>query len=147
MSAVIKTVTPFIDLECLCEALTAVDCGFRVQENKVITNRQDVRLGFQEFQKDNYGRYALFAYSHTDKNQIDFIRIIEKKYNVIYQNKLEEAERLRLEEKKKRLELERLAFIEKQKTVIKERAKEQGFSIKEEYIKGKIKLVLVRNTY
>jgi hypothetical protein len=147
MSAIIKTTTPFIDLECLCEALKAVGCGLRIEGNKVITDRQDVRLGFQEFQKDNYGRYVLFAYSHTDRNQADFIRLVEKQYNVIYQNKLEEVERLRLEEEKKRLEEERLVFIDKQKATIIERAKEQGYSIKEENIKGKIKLVLVRNTY
>lgn len=147
MSAVIKTVTPFIDLECLCEALTAIGCGFRVQEHKVITDRNDVRLGFQEFQKDVFGKYVLFAYSYTDKNQAEFIRLVEKQYNAIYQNKLEEAERLRLEEEKMRLEQERLDFIEKQKNAIKERAKEQGYSIKEENIKGKIKLVLVRFTY
>lgn len=147
MSAVIKTATPFIDLECLCKALTTIGCGFHVQGNKVITDRQDVRLGFQEFQKDTFGRYALFAYSHTDRNQADFIRIVEKHYSLIYQNKLEEAERLRLVEELKRLEQERLAFVEKQKTTIIERAKEQGYSVKEENVKRKIKLVLVRNTY
>ncbi len=147
MSAVIKTTTPFIDLECLCEALKEVGCGFHVQGNKVITDRHDIRLGFQEFQKDNFGRYVLLAYSHTDKNQADFIRLVDKQYNMIYQNKLVEAERSRLEEEKKRLEQERLAFIDKQKTTIIERAKEQGYSIKEENVKGKIKLVLVRNTY
>lgn len=147
MSAVIKTATPFIDLECLCEALSAVGCGFHIQGNKVITDRKDVRLGFQEFQKDNFGRYALFAYSHSDRNQAEFIRLVENEYKNIYQKKLEEAERLRLEEEIKRLEQERLAFIDKQKTTIIERAKEQGYSIKEENIKGKVKLVLVRNTY
>lgn len=147
MSAVIKTATPFIDIECLCEALTSVGCGFRIEGNKVITDRQDARLGFQEFQKDNFGRYALFAYSHTDRSQADFVRLVEKQYTVIYQNKLQEAERLRLEEEKMRLEKERLAFIDKQKTAIIERAKEQGYSVKEENVKGKIKLVLVRNTY
>jgi hypothetical protein len=147
MSAVIKTVTPFIDLECLCEALTAVGCGFKVHGNKVITDRIDVRIGFQEFQKDNYGKYVFLAYSYTDRNQADFIRLVEKQYNMIYQNKLEKAERLRLEEEKKRLEQERIAFIEKQKATIIERAKDQGYSIKEENIKGKVKLILVRNTY
>ncbi len=147
MSAVIKTTTPFIDLECLCEALEAVGCGFRVEGSKIITNIQDFRLGFQEFRKDDYGRYALYAYSHTDKSQADFIRVIEKQYNEIYNKKLEEAERLRLEEEKKRLEQERIAFIEKQKATIIERAKEQGYYVKEENVKGKIKLVLVRNTY
>jgi hypothetical protein len=147
MSAVIKTVTPFIDLECLCKALEAVKCSFHIQGDKVITNRQDIRLGFQEFQKDNFGRYALFAYSNSDKSQADFIRLVEKQYNVAYQNKLEEIERLRLEDERMRLEQERIAFIDKQKSTIIERAKEQGYSIKEEKVKGKIKLVLVRNTY
>jgi hypothetical protein len=147
MSAVIKTTTPFIDLECLCEALTSIGCGFQIHGNNIITDRHDERLGFQEFKKDNYGRYVLYAYSYRDKNQADFIRLIEKEYKIIYQNKLEEIERLHLLEEKKRLEQERIAFIENQKSKIIERAKEQGYSIKEENLKGKIKLVLIRNTY
>lgn len=158
MSAVIKTMTPFIDHECLCEALTAVGCGHHVQGKKIITDRKDVRLGFQEFEKDQFGKYVLSAYSHTDKNQADFVSSIEKHYNAFYQKKLDELERLRLEaiaeaERKRieeeliRLENERKAFVEKQRETIIARAKEQGYSVQEEKIKGKIKLVLVKNTY
>jgi hypothetical protein len=158
MSCVIKTVTPFIDCEILCQALKTVGCNCRVQGNKIITDRIDVRLGFQEFVKDNLGRYALFAYSHTDKNQTEFVSAIENHYNTLYQKKLEEieiarqkalaeAERQRLEQERIRLEQERQAFVEKQKSSIIAKAKEMGYSIKEEKIKGKIKLVLARNTY
>lgn len=147
MSAVIKTATPFIDVECLCEALTKVGCGYEVKGNKVITNRKDLRLGFQEFQKDEFGRYALYAYSYSDKNQANFIRKVEKEYNVSYQIKLEEIERLCLEEEKRRLEKERQEFVKKQRTTILDRAKAQGYSVKEKQVNGKIKLILTRHTY
>lgn len=147
MSAVIKTVTPFIDLECLCKALTKVGCNFDVRGDKIVTNRKDISLGFQEFRKDEFGRYSLYAYSYSDKNQAHFIGLIEKEYNFIYQDKLEEIERLHLEEERIRMEKERLEFVEKQRTTIIERAKDQGYSVKEIKVKDKIKLVLTRHTY
>lgn len=147
MSAVVKTLTPFIDEECLCEALIAIGCKFQIIENKIITDKRDLLLGFQEFRKDNYGKYIFFAYSHLDRDQVAFIREVEKQYNIIYQKKLEEIERLQLEEEKKRLEQERLAFIEKQKNAIIERANQEGYYIKQKEINGKIKIILSRNTY
>ena len=46
-----------------------------------------------------------------------------------------------------RLEKERQAFVESQRENIIAKAKEKGYSIQEEKVKDKIKLVLVRNTY
>ncbi len=40
-----------------------------------------------------------------------------------------------------------MCLDELQKQAVMERAKEQGYSIKEEKVKGKIKLVLIKNTY
>ncbi len=147
MSAVIQTITPFIDQEILCEALNAVGCGFKIQNNKIITDRMDLRIGYQTFEKDSLGRYILLAYSHTDKPQTEFIQQVEKEYKTIYQKKLEELELKRLEEERLRLEKERQEFVEKQKQAVMERAKEQGYSVREEKVKGKIKLVLIKNTY
>ncbi|MBR4531330.1 hypothetical protein IKO70_02820 [bacterium] len=148
MSCVIKTLTPFINKDFLCKALTAAGCGYTVQGEKIITDRKDYRLGFQTFEKDfRIGKYVLNAYSHTDKNQAEFVSEIEKHYNIIYQEAIAEAERLRLEEEKKRLEEERKAFVEKQKCAIIEKAEAKGYSVKEENVKGKIKLVLVKRTY
>jgi hypothetical protein len=158
MSSVVKTITPFIDREILCQVLEKVGCKCRVQGEKIITDRSDVRLGFQEFTKDSYGKYALYAYSYTDKNQATFIKSVENHYNDLYKKKIAELERLRLEaiaeterkrleEERLRLERERQEFVEKQRTSIIAKAKERGYSVREEKVKNKIKLVLVRNTY
>lgn len=167
MSAVIKTTTPFINKELLLQALKNIGCNFTLQGNEILTDRKDY-YGLQKFSLNN-GRYVFLHNSSAEsgsqymnvtkdypwgniKNQeyksvSEFLKSVEKDYNSLYQKKLEELERLRLEEEKIRLEQERLAFVEKQKATIIERAKEQGYSIKEENVKGKIKLVLVRNTY
>ena len=81
------------------------------------------------------------------KSVSEFLKTVENEYQSLYQKKLKELELKRLEEEKRRLEQERIAFIEKQKSTIIARAKEKGYSVKEENVKGKIKLVLVRNTY
>lgn len=167
MSAVIKTATPFINKDILLQALKNIGCNFKLQGNEILTDRNDY-YGIQMFSLNN-GRYVFLHDSSAEngspymnltrdypwgniKNQqyksvSEFLKSVENEYQSLYQKKLEEAERLRLEEEIKRLEQERLAFIEKQKSTIIERAKEQGYSIKEENVKGKIKLVLVRNTY
>lgn len=167
MSAVIKTITPFIDKELLLMALENIGCNFTLKGNEILTDRKDY-YGLQKFSLNN-GRYVFLHDSSAEegarymtqtggypwgnikkqeyKSVSEFIKSVEGEYLSLYQNKLEEAERLHLEEEKKRLEQKRIAFIEKQKTTIIERAKEEGYSIKEEKVKGKIKLILVRNTY
>jgi hypothetical protein len=81
------------------------------------------------------------------KTVSSFLEAVEGKYHFFYNLKMEELEKQRQEEERIRLENERKAFVEKQKESIIAKAKEKGYSIKEENVKGKIKLVLVRNTY
>jgi len=167
MSAVVKTTTPFINKELLIQTLENIGCNYTLEGNEILTDRKDY-YGLQKFSLNN-GRYVFFHDSSAEegarymtqiggypwgniKNQeyksvSEFLKSVEKEYQSLYQKKLEELELHRLEEEKIRLEQERLAFIDKQKTTIIERAKEQGYSIREENIKGKIKLVFVRNTY
>lgn len=159
MSCVVKTLTPFIDRDILCSALEECGCKCSVQGDKIITDIRDIRLGFQTFERDSRaGKYVLNAYSHSDRNRVDFVSKVEMQYNILYQKRLEEierarlqaiaeAERKRLEEEKIRLENERKAFVEKQKTDIIEKAKARGYSVKETKVNNKIKLVFVRHTY
>lgn len=167
MSAVVKTATPFINKELLLQALKNIGCNFTLQGNDILTDRKDY-YGFQKFSLNN-GRYVFLHDSSAEigslymtqpngypwgniKNQeyksvSEFLKTVENEYQSLYQKKLKELELKRLEEEKRRLEQERIAFIEKQKSTIIARAKEKGYSVKEENVKGKIKLVLVRNTY
>ncbi|MDR0559805.1 MAG: hypothetical protein LBG92_06515 [Prevotellaceae bacterium] len=155
MSCVVKTVTPFINQELLLQALDKVGCKYTLQGNEILIDRIDY-FGNQKFvfaggryifqhDRDQYG-LRNFG-SQASKDISHFLESIEKEYNTLYQNKLEELECQRLEAERIRLEQERQAFVEKQKSSIIAKAKEMGYSIKEERVKEKIKLVLVRNTY
>ncbi len=164
MSAVVKTITPFINKEMLLQALDCLNFKYTVSENTIITERTDYR-GNQKFIFAN-GKYVFqhdsdqFLWRAFNKNNSvsSFLEAIEKEYNRIYAEKLEELERIRqeqlaeqerirLEEEIKRIEQERIAYVEKQKQTIIQKAKEQGYSVQEKKVNNKIKLILHRNTY
>ncbi len=159
MSAVVKTITPFINKEFLLLALDAIGCKYTLQGNEIITERIDY-YGNQKFVLIN-GRFQLQHDSSANREQYpwrnlnvkgyktvsSFLEAVEGKYHFFFNLKMEELEKQRQEEERIRLENERKAFVEKQKESIIAKAKEKGYSIKEENVKGKIKLVLVRNTY
>ena len=158
MSAVVKTVTPFIDKECLLKALEKLGVKYSITGNQIISENQ-------KFIYRN-GHYSLDVYSHNYqsvnwneyKNKNSFLATVEKEYNKVYeetlaelerlrQEALAEQERIRLEKERQRLEAERKAFVEKQKQAIIEKAKAKGYSVKEKKVKNKVKLILVRHTY
>jgi FKBP-type peptidyl-prolyl cis-trans isomerase len=158
MSAVVKTITPFIDKECLLKALDKLQIRYSINGNQIVSQNQNFIY--------RNGHYTLDVYSHNYqpvnwndyKNNNKFLETIETEYNKFYAEKLAEierkrqqalaeAERKRLEEEAKRIEAERKAFVEKQKKTIIEKAKAKGYSVKEKKVGNKIKLVLVRHTY
>ncbi len=166
MSAVVKTITPFINKEMLMKALDFVGCKYTINGNSIITERID-SSGNQTFILIN-GRYQIQHYNHESFLQFSenktrkplnlFLQDVEREYNRIYaeklaelerirQEQLAEQERIRLEEEMKRIEQERIAYVEKQKQTIIQKAKEQGYSVQEKKVNNKIKLILHRNTY
>ncbi|MEI8202840.1 MAG: hypothetical protein WCH34_07505 [Bacteroidota bacterium] len=155
MSAIIKTITPFLNKELLLNALDCVGCKYWVDENEIVTERIDFS-GNQTFIFIN-GRYQIKHYNHESFNNFSqnnnrkplaqFLQEVEKEYNFLFDKKMEELEEQRQEEERIRIEKERKAFVEQQKENIIAKAKEKGYSVKEENVKGKIKLILVRNTY
>jgi valyl-tRNA synthetase len=162
MSAVLKAITPFINKDLLCEALKAVGCKYTIQGNSIITDRHTIREA-ESFEFTN-GRFSLSYYSHNyreDPSVANFLKDVEGAYNEAYRKQIEELERLRLEaerkrqeeeirrleEERKRIERERQEFVEKQRQTVIANAKAQGYSVREEKVKEKIKLVLVRTTY
>lgn len=187
MSAVVKTITPFIDKECLLKSLQDINCKYILQNEKIITERTDYyghqlfvfQNGKYQFQHDssaNFEQYdGIYGYRKNSgeyKTVNAFLSAVEKAYQRIYKEKLAELERQRLEaerkrqeqlieqerlrleaeakrieEEKRRLEQERKAFVESQKKAIIAKAKQKGYAIQETYVKNKVKLVLVKNTY
>ena len=171
MSSVVKTLTPFINMELLLKALEGVGCGYTVCGNEIITNRKDY-YGSQKFVFMN-GRYCFLHDSSADDMRFgphypwgnigyekvsQFLGAVAKEYNRIFAKQLEELERKRLsaiaeeerkkaEEEKQRLERERKEFVEKQRAAIVTKAKEQGYDVQETKIDNKVKLVLVRTVY
>ncbi len=164
MSAVIKTTTPFINQEVLMRALSKLgyepqlvksnninelNIHGRLQVNDLITNRHDWN-GLQFFRKqsdswslwhdaDEYSARVLASKKYLSVTK--FIEEVDIAYRSEYQLFLEEqaeAERIRLE-------AERLAKIEATKNAAIAKAKEQGYSVKERHVNGKIQLVCVRH--
>jgi hypothetical protein len=161
MSAVIKTITPFLNLELLLQALDAIDCKYTVnmQGNEIVTERVDY-YGNQNFilisgryvlQHDSSANRELYPWRNLNvkdyKTVSSFLEAVEINYNFFYNKKMEELEKLSQEAERIRLENERLAFVEQQRENIISKAKEKGYSIQEEKVNGKIKLILIRNTY
>jgi hypothetical protein len=178
MSAIVKTITPFIEKEMLLQALDCVGCRYTLNHDQIITERKDYYgqqkfvwyKGRYSFQHDSSAELSEFnrrwgSYPEGWKNNWkayqsvnSFLQAVEKEYNRIYSEKLAELERIRLEkiaeqerirleQEMKRIEQERLAYIEQQKQSIIQKAKEQGYSVQEKKVKNKVKLILRRNTY
>jgi hypothetical protein len=114
MSSRIKTLTPFIDKDILCRALTAIGCGYIVEGNTIITERKDY-YGQQKFELTN-GRFSYvhesnertsFRWSTVDKPIHDFLARVESEYDAIYRGQLEELRRKRLEAQRLFAEAER----------------------------------------
>lgn len=176
MSAVIKTITPFIDKSILVNALRNLGFSFCTDTENFGINPNTIPskgFGVYSIPKDEIvmmvgsfyqrftlmnGRYTLLTDSHDPiqwgrlnaqqfKTVNGLLEKIEREYVNLYNMKMEELKKQLQEEERIKLENERKAFVEKQKESIIAKAKEKGYSIKEENVKGKIKLVLVRNTY
>ncbi|WP_275862469.1 hypothetical protein [Vibrio sp. CAU 1672] len=167
MSAVIKTATPFVIKSVLMKALEEVGAEpvlvteqelrtfshrGELQLGDILTNRTDY-YGPQHFRQANEqwilrhdssemnGRVTtLSAASKGYKKVGDFLQLVGNAYQKAYQEHLEilaEQERIRLqEERKARVEATRMAAIEK--------AKAQGYSVKEVRKGQQIQLVLTR---
>ena len=170
MSAVVKTVTPFIDKECLLKALDNLGIKYTIKQNEIVTERVDYygnqkfiyQDGRYKFQHDSSANRQNYRWRNLNfkkwKTVSSFLEAVEKEYNKFYAEKIAELERLkqealaeqeriRLEQEQKRIEEERKAFVEKQKQAIIEKAKARGYTVKEKKVGNKIKLVLVRHTY
>lgn len=167
MSAVIKTVTPFVIEEVLMEALQAVGAepvkitvsnlqtvshSGGLVAGDILTNRSDF-YGPQHFRQEG-DRWILRHDSSEMNGRISnrlaekhysrvgrFLEEVGSEYEVAYQGylaRIAEQERIRLEEERKaRVEATRQQAIAK--------AKSQGYSVKETTnSKGQIQLVLTR---
>ncbi len=159
MSAVVKTITPFINQTILCEALDELGVKYTIENQNIVTERVDyygnqkfvLINGRYQFQHDSSANRESYSWRKLNfkefKTVTQFLEAVEKQYNSCYQRKMEELERLRLDEERQKIEQERIAFVEKQKKAVLAKAKELGYAVKEEYVKGKVKLVLVKHTY
>jgi hypothetical protein len=130
MSSLVITCTPFINKELLLMALNAVGCGYHIQGNMIITDRQDF-YGGQKFILQN-GRYAFsyeegaqgYGYSWGNINMQkygstgSFLAAVGREYNAIYKRQLEELERKRLAAI---AEAERLRALKEQQLAEQER--------------------------
>lgn len=158
MSSRVSTHTMFIDKECLLEALDIIGCKYRLEDERIITDRKDYygdeifapRNGKYVFIHDSaamnyHGQYGP-AYPWNNNNLpvwLDvgtFLQKVDAAYQKSYSAKLEkmaEEERRREEERKRQM-------VEAKKKQIIENAKAKGYHVKESREGNTIQLVLVR---
>jgi len=146
MSCVVKSRTPFLNKAVLMKALDQAGCKYTLNGVDIVTQRTDY-WGAQTFVFEN-GRY-FFRHDKTQYNLgnigtsgqevHDFLGDIQKNYDVI-------AAEIGDVEAKARIERERREYVVKQRENILSKAKEMGFEVREEKVRNKIKLVLVRTT-
>lgn len=165
MSAVIKTTTPFVSCNLLCEALDALSVSYSVQKDQIITNLRDY-YGNQIFIYDSKSRRYLFQHDSSANGRYlpypwgmdvkqwgtvsSFLQKVDLEYKKAFQRleirvaeekKLEEECRLKEEQERKHL------FVENRKREIISKAREKGYSVKETKQGDKVHLVLVRTQY
>jgi len=142
MSAMIKTVTPFLNEKILLEAIEGMGHEYKLSGNRILLPFLENHYGIAYFSKDHLGKFSLngdIHYGYRDKIDKIYKKLINElgiKYNEIYQ---------RIENEK--LEAERREYIKKQRAEIIRRAEEQGYAVTEKNRNGKIKLQLVRRSY
>lgn len=152
MSAVIKTLTPFTEQDLLEEALGKLGVGVSVRGQTLVTSRVD-DWGQQSFvwngktyqlvhdSDESWTGSMIINSMHRKYTPVkQFLRLLETEYKAAYTAKLEriaEAERQRLEQ-------ERLARVEAARVEAIEKARAQGYQVKEQRANGKIQLVLTR---
>jgi hypothetical protein len=142
MSAVVKTVTPFIDKECLLKALDKLNVKYTIRQNEIVTERKDY-YGNQKFvfiggkykfqhdssaeieqYKQRWGTYPNGWQANWKewKSVSEFLQAVEKKYNYFYKEKLAEIERKRQEAlaevERRRLEEEAKRLEEERKAYV-----------------------------
>ena len=158
MSHVIRTTTPFISTDLLCEALDSMHIGYTLQGKNIVTDLSDYygkqtfcyseTSGKYLFRHDSSanGRYSPYPWE-MDVNQwgtvSNFLQAVDAEYNKAYDRMIERLE----EEKRREEERRRKEYVENQKKMIMEKAKAKGYSIKETRRGDKIRLVLVRTKY
>lgn len=161
MSAVVKTITPFISQEILLKALDSLQVKYQITHNKIIlTEHSDFRGNWQMILEN--GKYVIRHDSdslrswgwNNQKSTVgrynsvnEFLQAVEKEYLRIEQEIMLELERKRMEEELKRMEEERKAFVEKQKQEVIKKAQEQGYSYQIKQVGNSVKIILTKNTY
>lgn len=160
MSAIVKTTTPFIELELLLQALDALDVKHtQAADGRIITERQD-HYGNQAFILEG-GRYKFIHDSSANREHYSFrqanwknwksvdafILALEKEYTRCFDDRAAELVRLQHEEELRKIEEARQKYVESVKVKILENAKSQGYAVKEKKVGGKVQLVLVKHTY
>ena len=135
MSARIKTLTPFINEELLCEALEILSIRYEKKYEKIILHEYKM---YREtcFEKNGIGKFELHCESEISAQLEKLKKKIAQQYNIA-------SERI----EKETLVKEREEFIKKQRKAILEKAKLEGYSVKEKKKDGKIHLILERVKY
>ncbi len=161
MSVVVKSLTPFLDLNTLLEAVK--QCGYDLVPIEEGVRYEIPQLRFHHkacFVKDELGRFQFHYDTEVKAKARTFLKYLEEAYNGIVDRKLAAAEEdegggeptdpeeIKIKEATMReairLQTQRQAYLKKQQEAIEERARAMGYKIQRKTKNGRTQLVLVK---
>jgi len=140
MSSRITLYLPLLDFDSIVEALK------HLKEKFTIINNNELKVHTTGYYKEilikkvDSNRYSLFGEDIVMKQ---FTKNLAAEYKNVYETKMLKAK----EEERKRMEEERIRYVEQQRAAVVANAKKMGYSVKETIHGEEIKIVLVRRTY
>jgi len=137
----VESLAPLTDETCLMEALEALGTHYSVEEGCI-----NVRVASESLRLERRHGGWILRRPETSAHEA-WERQLETAYRAAQERQLASlAEARRLEEERRREEA-RLALVEARREAITARAREMGYTVREERRGEEIQLVLVRRTY
>jgi len=156
-SIIVTTITPFIDKDILCDALSNLGVKYTVENNRINTNRTD-EVGNQcfEYMNNKWVYKSNTAYSRISmKNGEVVLTAPEKEYGAPFGQPLAESFLKEVEQEYYKLiqnpdsEIsgKNKLYVEQRKQEIIAKAIAEGYKVEESVVNNKVQLVIARNSY
>lgn len=139
----VESSAPFVDEECLIDAIEAVGAKWRRQGTTIAITAQMVGEGITL--ELRHGAWTLRRLSSEQHRQWE-ARLVAV-YEDVSRRKLARLAEEHRRSEEARIRQEKAALVERRRTAIVEKARKQGYEVKERREGAQIRLVLVRRTY
>jgi len=139
----VESSAPFVDEECLIDAIEAVGAKWRRQGTTIAVSAPTVGEGITL--ELRHGAWTLRRLSSEQHRHCE-LRLVAA-YEEASRKKLARLAEEHRRAEEARIRQEKAALVERRRSAIVEKARKQGYDVKERREGTQIRLVLVRRTY